>query len=115
MSWLISSMTTEISENFLLHTTAKEIWNAVREIFSSRDNTAKLFHVESILHDLRQGENSVTVYFTTLTRYWQQLDLFESHKWKCPEDNAYFKKIGETKRIFKFLMGLDKSLDEVRG
>ena len=57
----------------------------------------------------------MTIYFTTLTRYWQQLDLFETHEWKCPEDRAYFKKIVETKGVFKFLMELDKSLDEVRG
>ena len=41
--------------------------------------------------------------------------MFETHEWKCPEDSAHFKKIVETKYVFKFLMGLDKSLDEVRG
>lgn len=115
VSWLISSMTAEIGENVLLYTTAKEIWDAARDTFSSSENTAELFHVESILHDLRQGEKTVTTYFSTLTRYWQQLDLFESYEWKCPDDSTYFKKIVETKRTFKFLMGLDKSLDEVRG
>jgi len=69
MSWLISSMTTEIGENFLLYTTATEIWKAVCDTFSSSKNTAKLFHVESILQDLRQGDQPVTTYFTTLTRY----------------------------------------------
>ena len=52
MSWLISSMTTEIGENFLLYTTAKEIWEATREMFSSSENTAELFSVESTLQDL---------------------------------------------------------------
>ena len=58
-------MTTEIGENFLLYTTAKEIWEATRETFSSSENTAELFSVESTLQDLREGENSVTIYFTT--------------------------------------------------
>lgn len=84
-------------------------------LFSSSENTAELFHVESILQDLRQGENSVTTYFTTLTHHWPQLYLFESHEWKCHDDRTYFSTIVEIKRIFKFLMGLDKSLDEVRG
>ncbi|XP_074373862.1 uncharacterized protein LOC141714229 [Apium graveolens] len=114
MSWLISSMTTEIGEKILLYTTTKDIWEAAKETFSSSENTSELFQVESTLQDLRQGENTVTIYFITLTRYWQQLDLFEIHEWKCVEDRAYFKKIVETKRVFKFLMGLDKSLDEVR-
>ncbi|XP_073057369.1 uncharacterized protein [Primulina eburnea] len=81
----------------------------------SSENTIELFHIESILQDLRQGEQSVTVYFTTLTRYWQQLDLFQSYQWKCADDSAFFRQIIETKRIFKFLMGLNKTLDDVRG
>lgn len=115
MSWLINSMNPEISENFLLYTTAKDIWDAVRETFSNTDNTSEIFHVESLIHDIRQGDKSVTIYFTTLQRYWQQVDLYEAHEWKCPEDSLYFKKFFEKKRIFKFLMGLDQSLDEVRG
>ena len=97
MSWLISSMTTEIGENFLLYSTAKEIWDAARDTFSSKENTSELFQIESILHDLKQGESSVTTYFTTLTRHWQQLDLFETYEWKCPDDNTRFRKIVETK------------------
>ena len=114
MSWLINSMTTEIGENFPLYTTAQEIWDAACETFLSGENTSELFYVETQLQDLKQGEGQVTTYFSNLTRLWQQIDLFESYEWKCPEDGAKFRKIVETKRVFKFLMGLDKSLDEVR-
>ncbi|XP_073290971.1 uncharacterized protein [Primulina huaijiensis] len=114
MAWLINSMTQEISENFLLFQTAKEIWESVQDTFSCKDNTAELFEIEGLLHDLRQGENSVTSYFTNLTRYWQKVDLLESHCWKCQDDGENHRKIVETKRVFKFLFGLDKSLDEVR-
>ena len=41
--------------------------------------------------------------------------MFESHQWKCPEDNALYRKIVEQKRVFKFLMVLNKDLDDVRG
>ncbi|KAL5779663.1 hypothetical protein ACOSQ2_010400 [Xanthoceras sorbifolium] len=82
MSWLINSMTNEIGENFLLYGTAQQIWDAARETYSSSENTSELF-----------------AYFTLLTRYWQQLDLFEIHDWK----------------VFKFLLGLNKELDEVHG
>ncbi|KAL8131529.1 hypothetical protein AgCh_007455 [Apium graveolens] len=115
MSWLINSMSTEIGENFLLYSTAQEIWEAARDTFSSGENTSELFHIESIFQDLKQGTSSVTVYFSNLTRNWQQIDLFESHDWKCSYDGTTYKKIVENKRVFKFLMGLDKSLDEVRG
>ena len=44
----------------------------------------------------------------------QQLDLFE-YEWKCSEDVALYQKVVEKKRVFKFLLGLNKNLDEVRG
>ncbi|KAA8538921.1 hypothetical protein F0562_025613 [Nyssa sinensis] len=56
MSWLINSMTNEIGENFLLYVTAKDIWDTAKETYSSFDNSFELFAVESILHDLRQGD-----------------------------------------------------------
>ncbi|RVW98524.1 hypothetical protein CK203_026890 [Vitis vinifera] len=67
MSWLINSMNNDIGENFLLFGTAKDIWDAAKETYSSSENTSELFQVESALHDFRQGEQSVTQYYNTLT------------------------------------------------
>ena len=86
MSWLINSMTNDIGENFLLYETAKEIWDAAKDTYSNNDNTSQLFGVESTLHDLWQGEQSVTQYFNLLTRHWQQFDLFEKYEWTCTKD-----------------------------
>ncbi|RVW51675.1 hypothetical protein CK203_066807 [Vitis vinifera] len=47
--------------------TAKDIWDATKETYSSSENTSELFQVESALHDFRQGEQSVTQYYNTLT------------------------------------------------
>ncbi|RVW44655.1 Copia protein [Vitis vinifera] len=115
MSWLINSINNDISENFLLFGTAKDIWDAAKETYSSSENTSELFQVESALHDFRQGEQSVTQYYNTLTRYWQQLDLFETHSWKCSDDAATYRQIVEQKRLFKFFLGLNRELDDVRG
>ena len=60
MSWLINFITNEIGENFLLYDTAQEIWEVAREAYSHIENTSKLFEIEGILDDLRQGESHVT-------------------------------------------------------
>lgn len=113
-SWLINSMTPEIGENFLLFATAAEIWEAAKLTYSIIDNTSELFETESVLHELRQGESTVTHYFSTLTRLWQKIDLYDQQHWKCPDDVTLYKHLVETKRVFKFLSGLNKDLDEVR-
>ncbi|KAL3523023.1 hypothetical protein ACH5RR_015857 [Cinchona calisaya] len=86
-----------------------------KELYSSKENTSEIFEVESVLHDLLQRELNVTQYYGILTRYWQWLDVFEEYHWECPNDARRFKEIVEKKRIFKFLMGLNKNLDEVWG
>ncbi|XP_034706095.1 uncharacterized protein LOC117929791 [Vitis riparia] len=77
MSWLVNSMTPDIGENFLSFDTAKEIWDIAKETFSNKENTSEIIQIEGILHDLRQGNLTVTEYFNTLTRLWRQLDTFE--------------------------------------
>ena len=37
------------------------------------------------------------------------------HKWKCSVDALYYTKIVEQKRLYKFLIELNKNLDDVRG
>ncbi|KAE8673457.1 Aspartic proteinase A3 [Hibiscus syriacus] len=84
-------------------------------MYSNLENAAALFGIKCQLANLKQDNMTVTQYFTLMSRIWQQLDLFESHEWRCVEDAALFKKIVEQRRIFQFLSGLHRDLDEVRG
>ena len=61
-SWLVSSMNNDIGENFLLYSTAKELWDAVKDSYSSSDNTSELFEIEAALYDLRQENASHTIF-----------------------------------------------------
>ncbi|KAG8374687.1 hypothetical protein BUALT_Bualt10G0021800 [Buddleja alternifolia] len=115
MPWLINSMTNEVGDNFILYETVKEIWDAARETYSDTKDTAEAFEIEGILHDFHQGKLFVTQYYSRLTRYWQQLDMYETTKWECPTDATKYEKIVEKKHSYKFLLGLHKNLDEVRG
>ncbi|KAF7844141.1 Retrovirus-related Pol polyprotein from transposon RE1 [Senna tora] len=115
MSRLINSMDLEIGQDFMFFASAAEIWKAAKESYSDVENTAELFEIKGALHDHKQGELSVPQYFNTLNRYWLQLDMFECPDWKCSEDAETYKKLVEKERIYKFLLGLNKSLDNIRG
>ncbi|KAJ1416489.1 Gag-polypeptide of LTR copia-type [Sesbania bispinosa] len=115
MSWLLNTMTNEIGKNFMYYDTAKEMWDAVKETYSNVDNTSAVFEIKSILHDLRQSDFSVTEYFNTLSRHWQQLDMYKDVQWSCTEDKKKYKELVEKDRIYKFLLGLNTELDEVQG
>ena len=100
MSWLINSMNNEIGENFMFYETTKEIWDVGRETYFDNENTAELFQFKSILHDLRQGDMSVTQYFKTLNHHWQQLDMFEELDWDYPSDYVKYKIIEKESSSF---------------
>ena len=77
MAWLINSMTIELSENYLLASTAKEIWDSTRKIYSVKENMAAIIQVKRLLRNLPQEEQSVTSYYSALMKLWQRLDLYE--------------------------------------
>ncbi|GMI70061.1 hypothetical protein HRI_000675400 [Hibiscus trionum] len=115
MSWLINSMTPDVGVDFLLYYTTKEIWEAAKETYSSSDNVAELFEIGNKINSLCQEEMSVTQYYNTIIRYWQQLDLFETHNWSSTTDVALYKQITTQRRVFQFLYGLNSDLDAVKG
>lgn len=98
MSWLINSMTNEIGENFLPLPLVQKIFG----MQLGRHILAKRIMLKSLLHDLKQGDVPVTTYLTSVTRYWQQMDLFDVFEWKCPDDQARYKGILEKKRVLNF-------------
>ncbi|CAN1836103.1 hypothetical protein LINPERHAP1_LOCUS34642 [Linum perenne] len=113
-SWLITSMQTNIGENYLLHQSAREVWDDAKETYSTIDNSAALFEVETRLYNLKQGEMSTTDYFNVLGRCWLQLDTYEVQPWDTTKDASLFKKFIEKKRTFQFLLGLNSNLDDAK-
>lgn len=57
----------------------------------------------------------MTEYYNILVTLWQEIDLFNTIKWKCIEDSQLYNRTLEKERVFDFLRGLNKDLDEVRG
>lgn len=115
MSWLLSSMTPEISNTFMLYPTAAAIWKATKEMYAKTDNISELYELEAQVKDMKQGDQTVSKFFSNLSQVWQQIDSLESYKWGCIADSQLYGKIKETKRLFGFLSGLHKDYDAVRG
>ena len=72
-----------------------------------------MFEIKSQLLELQQGDLNMTQYYSILSQYWQKLDMFKELERDCTSDK--YQKIVEKERIFTFLVGLSKNLDEVRG
>lgn len=115
MAWLVNSMEPEIGQTFLLYSTVKELWDSAKATFSDFENSAYMCELRDKTRNLKQGDQDVTSYFHSLTKLWQELDLYNQEEWSCAADALRYKKIVERERIYDFLNGLNKELDEVRG
>ncbi|KAL4383321.1 hypothetical protein GQ457_15G016580 [Hibiscus cannabinus] len=115
MSWLLNSMIPSIGRNFLLYNSATEIWTAVQETYSSKDNDSALYGIEEQIFALKQKGMGVTAYYNSLQSLWQQIYLYESNEWSTPNDDVLYQTLLAKRRVFRFLHGLNKEIDHLRG
>ncbi|XP_068332885.1 uncharacterized protein [Pyrus communis] len=113
-TWLLGSMSKEISGSVINCKDARQMWLDLQERFS-HVNIVQLFHIENKIHDCVQGTMTMSSYFTKLKSLWDEQDVLCS----IPTCNCETKKeiafYVETQKTMKFLMGLNNSYATVRG
>ena len=108
-------MDNSIAEIYLLYPIAKAIWDDVTVAYSNLEDSSQMFHLRNRCRLLHQGDLSVTQYFNTLTKLWQELDLFNPKDWHDPKDVTIYQNFLTRERTYDFLAGLDRSLDDICG
>ncbi|GAV77655.1 UBN2_3 domain-containing protein, partial [Cephalotus follicularis] len=114
MASLINSMESHISRTYLFLRTAKAIWDAVNKNYSDLENASQVFEIKNKLKDLLQGSMYIIEYFNELQMLWQELDFHCEVDWEVLEGNQKFKKHLDKERLYEFIVGLNRELDEVR-
>ncbi|XP_060182490.1 uncharacterized protein LOC132612185 [Lycium barbarum] len=67
ISWLLNSLSREISESILYYSTSKDIWAELEARFG-QSSGARLFQLQKELSDLTQGACDIATYFTKMKR-----------------------------------------------
>lgn len=95
MTWLVNSMDEDISSNYLCYSTATKLWDNMNQMYYNLGNQSQVYELTLKLGEIRQRKDSVTKYFNSLKRLWQDLDLFNDYRWKSTEDAKYYNSIVE--------------------
>ena len=111
-SCLINSMKPAVGKTYVFLSTAKDVWDAIRETYFDIENASQNFEIKTRLWQMKQGDQEVTEYYTEMLGLWQDLDL--SCEEDCTRDSVRFKKKMENERVFEFLAGLNCELDNIR-
>ncbi|KAL5581465.1 hypothetical protein UlMin_013907 [Ulmus minor] len=117
ISWILNSVSKEISASVIFSVSACEIWLDLKDRFQQR-NGPRIFQLRRQLMNHVQDQNSVSFYFTKLKTIWEELSNFRPictcGKCTCgavKELNSHY----QMEYIVSFLMGLHDSFTQVRG
>lgn len=55
--------------------TVKDIWEAVKEMYSDAKDSSQIFEIKTKLWQMKQEERNVTDYYMEMKILWQELDL----------------------------------------
>ncbi|KAL6204747.1 hypothetical protein ACLB2K_022014 [Fragaria x ananassa] len=109
-TWLVASMSKQISKSVKNCKTSREVWLDLQERFL-QTNTVQLFNIKNALHDCTQGSDSVTTFYTKLKRLWDDRDvLCNVASCGCGLDEFI-----KNQKTMKFLMGLNENFSILRG
>ncbi|KAL5569594.1 hypothetical protein UlMin_026169 [Ulmus minor] len=75
ISWILNSVSKEISASIIFATSSREIWLDLRDRFQQR-NGPRIFQLKRELMNLHQEQSSVSIYFTKLKTVWEELSNY---------------------------------------
>ncbi|KAE8668142.1 hypothetical protein F3Y22_tig00112344pilonHSYRG00066 [Hibiscus syriacus] len=113
LSWILNTVSKELSAGIVFASSAASVWQDLRERFAKVDGSRSFFlHREIAL--LNQGDSSISTYFTRLKSLW---DEYEALAPISPCDCALSQRTiahYAQQKLFQFLMGLNDTYTAVR-
>ncbi|KAK2639868.1 hypothetical protein Ddye_027663 [Dipteronia dyeriana] len=117
ISWILNSVSKEISASVIYSESAHEIWLDLKERFQQR-NGPRIFQLRRDLMNNVQGQNSVSTYYRKLKAIWEELNNYRPvcscGKCTCGGTKALVDHYN-MEFVMSFLNGLNDSFTQVRG
>ncbi|KAL6348322.1 hypothetical protein AAG906_005622 [Vitis piasezkii] len=114
ISWLLNSIHPDIASSVIYAETASEIWADLRERFS-QGNDSRIYQIKRDIVEHRQGQQSISVYYTKLKAFWDELSSYHEVLSCSCGGLEKLKERDEKERVMQFLMGLNDSYAAIRG
>ncbi|XP_076959918.1 uncharacterized protein LOC143636131 [Bidens hawaiensis] len=114
ISWILNTLSRDISESALYVDTANALWNELNQRFGQASGE-KMYQLKKSLCEISQGSKDIATYFTKMKSVWDELSALDSlHVCSCGSSHLFAKR-EQDDRLVQFLMGLNLSYDNIRG
>ncbi|KAL3375217.1 hypothetical protein AABB24_006618 [Solanum stoloniferum] len=117
-SWILNSMTQEISDSVEYVNDSVELWKVLEDKYYDQTNGAKMYQIQKEINDLTQGALDITVYYTRMKKLWEELSTLNlrsqcSSTCSCGAKDSMHK-ADQDRCLIQFLMGLNEAYSAVR-
>ncbi|XP_070030172.1 uncharacterized protein [Nicotiana sylvestris] len=102
VSWLVNSMSKEISCSVEYFEYAKDIWCELEERYGKTDG-ARVFELKKELAHISQGYLDITSYFNKIKQLWNEIAVYKVRVCTCGGKAV----VDEEQKVYQFLMGLN--------
>uniref|UniRef100_A0A803Q475 Retrotransposon Copia-like N-terminal domain-containing protein n=1 Tax=Cannabis sativa TaxID=3483 RepID=A0A803Q475_CANSA len=116
ISWILNSVSKEISSSLLYDESAAAIWTDLKTRFHQR-NGPHIYNLRKGLMNLRQDNQSISMYYTKLKTIWEELSNYRPNYTCNGCTCGGVKKLQEhhhMEYIMSFLMGLSDHFTQIR-
>ncbi|KAL4302210.1 hypothetical protein GQ457_10G003950 [Hibiscus cannabinus] len=115
-SWILNSVSKDISASLLYHSTVVAIWKDLEERFQ-QNNGPRIFQLKKKLSDLTQGSMNISIYYTQLKIIWDELASVKPTCTCLQCSCGGLRKVLDDQQqelTMQFLMGLNETFANVR-
>lgn len=114
-AWILGAMSKEFVDSFISAKSARILWKNICERYDITNGT-KLYTLKKNVYQLKQGHDSIDIFYGKLKKYWDELDDFDSIRGcTCGNCTCDVEKQIEEKtmngRLVQFLMGMNDEYD----
>uniref|UniRef100_A0A803L1R9 Gag protein n=1 Tax=Chenopodium quinoa TaxID=63459 RepID=A0A803L1R9_CHEQI len=112
LSWIIENIDGELVNQFLDYKTARDLWKDIETLLSSGRDELQIYDLNSKAASMKQGTDTIEVYFSKLNTLWKEIDRRMPNPMKCAEDITLFNSFIQRHRLYQFLAGVSDTLDK---
>nr|KYP63586.1 hypothetical protein KK1_018165 [Cajanus cajan] len=113
-SWIMNSVSKDIAASISYTSTASDIWNDLKIRFQKK-NGLRIFKIKRDLMNLKQGDLTITQYYTKVKSYWEELAEFQPPNTCTCGGIKPWMDHHNMDQVILFLTGLNDSYSHVRG
>lgn len=110
MSLLLNSMETKLFEVFSYSESSLLLWESVKDMYGSQNNSVRIFQLKKSVASLKQGDHSFVQHLGSMKSMWNELDTYRPHT----TDSAMLLKRADEDKVFQLLASLGAEYEDLR-